>query len=70
MNSINCFKRNNNKNGYTVMFIMIVLVLVVFWSLIEGSELIVHVANEQKSEMKKSGIVVNMKELPEFKLKN
>ena len=52
------------------MFIMIVLVLVVFWSLIEGSELIVHVANEQKSEMKKSGIVVDMTELPEFELNN
>lgn len=70
MNSINCFKRNNSKNGYTILLIMIVLLLVVYWSIIDGSELAIQVANQQNSELKKSGIIVDMTELPEFELNN
>ena len=62
------YRRINNKNGYTVLLIFIVLLLVVFWSITSGSELIIHIANEQKTEMNRNGIVVDMTEIPEFEL--
>ena len=67
MNNIS-YKRKNNKRGYTVLLIFIVLLLVVFWSITNSSEMIVHIANEQKTEMNKNGIVIDMTEVPEFEL--
>ena len=46
----------------------IVLLLVVFWSITNSSEMIIHIANEQKTEMNKNGIVIDMTEVPEFEL--
>ena len=67
MNNIS-YKRKNNKRGYTVLLIFIVLLLVVFWSITNSSEMIIHIANEQKTEMNKNGIVIDMTEVPEFEL--
>lgn len=67
MNNIS-YKRKNNKKGFTVLLIFIVLLLVVFWSITNSSEMIVHIANEQKTEMNKNGIVIDMAEVPEFEL--
>lgn len=67
MNSIS-YKRKNNKKGFTVLLIFIVLLLVVFWSITNSSEMIIHIANEQKTEMNKNGIVIDMAEVPEFEL--
>ena len=68
MNNLSYYKRINNKKGYTVLLIFIVLLLVVFWSITNSSEMIIHIANEQKTEMNKNGIVIDMSEVPEFEL--
>ena len=68
MNNLSNYKRINNKRGYTVLLIFIVLLLVVFWSITNSSEMIIHVANEQKTEMNKNGVFIDMTEVPEFEL--
>ena len=68
MNNLSNYKRINNKRGYTVLLIFIVLLLVVFWSITNSSDMIIHIANEQKTEMNKNGIVIDMAEVPEFEL--
>ena len=62
------YRRINNKNGYTVLLIFIVLLLAVFWSITSGSDIIVQISSEQKTEMNKNGITVDMTEIPEFEL--
>ena len=59
---------NNRGWGLGVLLIFIVLLLVVFWSITNSSEMIIHIANEQKTEMNKNGIVIDMTEVPEFEL--
>ena len=62
------YKRANNKKGFTILLIMIVLLIVVFWRITSGSEVIIAVAGQQKAEMNKNNIVVDMTELPEFEM--
>lgn len=68
MNNNSSYKRKNNKKGFTVLLVFIVLLLVVFWSITNSSEMIIHVANEQKIEMNKNGVFIDMTEVPEFEL--
>ena len=62
------YRRINNKNGYTVLLIFIVLLLAVFWSITSGSDIIVQISSEQNTELNKNGIAVDMTEIPEFEL--
>ena len=68
MSNLSRYKREKNNKGYTVLLMLIALLLVVFWSITNSSEMIIHVANEQKNEMNKTGIVNDMTEVPEFEL--
>ena len=62
------YKRKNNKNGFTILLILIVLLVIVFWRLTSGSNYLIFVAGEQRKEMNKNEIKIDMSEIPEFEL--
>ena len=63
------FKRINNKKGYTILLIMIILLLTIYWQVASGSSVLISLAGAQKTEMKINGIAIDMTEIPEFELR-
>lgn len=63
------FKRINNKKGFIIMFIMILIVLIVYWRMTYGTSIISYVSGLQKTEMNRIGVVIDQREIPAFELR-
>jgi flagellar biosynthesis/type III secretory pathway M-ring protein FliF/YscJ len=63
------FKRINNKKGFIIMFIMILIVLIVYWRMTYSTSVISYVSGLQNTEMNRIGVVIDQREIPAFELR-